>query len=270
MCTAFTRNVGLFCAAVLHCFIILSFPLGAVQEWNICNLLFAFYLFSCETVDVSEQAMSISMDARLAVILMFTLFLVPLICNLSPDSVDFLLGFRYYAGNWEQSTWLVRKRAWDSLVMPNVVARNKLYSTRVPYFDVCAIFGFRIMATPTGKALLRLLQRLLLRHHGDIGHKLRCDEYMLLDEGTVINRLYGWSWAWNERNVTSLKARLDAQGVSQNINRLDVIVLYISAVPTFSLCQPASFKWKILDFNSDVIEQGRWTVREIDDTPHFT
>ena len=120
------------------------------------------------------------MDAGLTMILACTLLIVPLACTLSPDSVDFLVGFRYYAGNWEQAAWLVRKRTWDALVMPNVVARKKLYSGKVPELDARMVFGFRIMSTPTGKSLLRLMQRLLLRHHGEVGHRLSSDETSLI------------------------------------------------------------------------------------------
>lgn len=53
------------------------------------------------------------------------------------------------------------------------------------------------------------------------------------------------------------------------VDKYDVMVIYIQSIPTFSFCKDASFGWRIFDFEHNLIDKGRFTVKEIDGVPHF-
>ena len=53
------------------------------------------------------------------------------------------------------------------------------------------------------------------------------------------------------------------------VDKYDIMVIYVKAIPTFSFCKEPSFNWIIFDFNHDVIDKGIFTMKEIDEIPHF-
>eukprot|EP01084_Bolivina_argentea_P082471 149336_1 len=270
----YARFIGISFALLLHLFIIANCPLGAVQEWNTCNILFAIYLFN-----FSEKSNSLQinqMDYRLQIILITTLILIPLIANIFPDRVDFLLGFRYYAGNWEQGTWIINKKQWDNKIVPNLVTINPIYSDEYnknskslwKLYETMT-FGFRILSTPTGKSVLNLLKKLICEHSDEIGYKLNINDYMILDESYVGCMIYGWQWVVNEYTLDSVKSVLYEKSLSNKIDKYDIMVIYVKAIPTVTFCSIQSFNWKIFDLNHNVIDQGIFTMEEIHTQPHF-
>eukprot|EP01084_Bolivina_argentea_P049983 91908_1 len=273
-----TRVIGIFCALLLHTFIILNFPMGAVQEWNVCNILFTLYLFvpnGTDSYSMNWNEILYTMDTRLQFILLFTLIFIPLLCNINPDIIDFLIGYRYYCGNWEQGIWIVNKKKWDNNIVPNLVCRNPIYSDN--YNNVHkkrqnqhdrGCFGFRIMGTPTGKSTLNILKLLINKYHKNIGYRLNLNDYMIVDESLICLMIYGWAMHWNPNTLNSLKAPLKKTNID-HINKYDIMVIYINSIPTIPLGKKPSFNWTIYDFNHDIIEKGSYTVKEIDDVPHF-
>lgn len=87
-----------------HVFITSSFPLGVPIEWNIVMVYGGLALFGAHA-DVS--AFSLGSPVLMA-LLAVPLFLLPLLGNLFPQYVSFLLSMRYYAGNWAYSVWLFK------------------------------------------------------------------------------------------------------------------------------------------------------------------
>ena len=79
-------------------------PAGAVFEWNLVSLYAAFFLFvghpHVTVLDIDSLP--------LALYLVVGLILLPLIGNLVPARVSFLVAMRYYAGNWAWNAWLFR------------------------------------------------------------------------------------------------------------------------------------------------------------------
>jgi len=89
-----------------HGFIAINNPSGMPIEWNILMIYGGFFLFGAHP-EVSPFA--VAAMPLLAVFLAFMLAVVPLVGNLLPARVSFLLSMRYYAGNWAYNIWLVRK-----------------------------------------------------------------------------------------------------------------------------------------------------------------
>src|SRR4029450_3364413 len=96
--------VGMIFVLLLHGFIIGNMPAGAVFEWNVVSLYAAFFLFVAH-----PQVTVLDIDSLpLAIYLIVCLVLLPLIGNLVPGKVSFLVAMRYYAGNWAWNAWLFR------------------------------------------------------------------------------------------------------------------------------------------------------------------
>jgi hypothetical protein len=96
--------IGLIFVVLLHGFILGNMPAGAVFEWNLVSLYAAFFLFA----GYPEVTVLDIDSVPLAIYLGVGLILLPLIGNLLPAKVSFLVAMRYYAGNWAWNAWLFR------------------------------------------------------------------------------------------------------------------------------------------------------------------
>jgi hypothetical protein len=103
--------VGMLLVLMLHGFILGNMPAGAVFEWTLVSLYAAFFLFVGH-----PQVTVLDIDSLpLALYLVVGLILLPLIGNLVPSRVSFLVAMRYYAGNWAWNAWLVRGDSYKKL-----------------------------------------------------------------------------------------------------------------------------------------------------------
>jgi len=116
---------GMTFVLLLHGFILGNMPAGAVFEWNLLSLYAAFFLFvghpHVTVLDVDSLP--------LAIYLVVGLVALPLVGNLVPAKVSFLVSMRYYAGNWAWSAWLFRgdsHRKLDRLKRASPLFREQL------------------------------------------------------------------------------------------------------------------------------------------------
>jgi hypothetical protein len=103
--------VGLGMMLLFHTFITSNVPMGVPIEWNVMVVYGGLFLFGAQTTASPMDIASPWLIAFLAV----SAGLVPLIGNLWPERVSFLMAMRYYAGNWGHSIWLFRGDAADKL-----------------------------------------------------------------------------------------------------------------------------------------------------------
>src|SRR5205085_658641 len=97
-------TIGLAAMLMFHLYITSNVPMGVPIEWNVFVVYAAFFLFGAES-QVSPFHLH---SPILAAYLIGAMFLAPLIGNLFPAWVSFLVSMRYYAGNWPYSVWLFR------------------------------------------------------------------------------------------------------------------------------------------------------------------
>jgi hypothetical protein len=145
--------VGLCMMVFLHTFITSNVPPGVPLEWNVMMVYGGFFLFS-ENADVSIFSMPLACGAFLAVMIVA----VPLLGNLVPSRVSFLMSMRYYAGNWPFSVWLFRGESHKKL------ERIKKSAAWVPdqlarFYDPATALG--IASRTVGFRLLHLQGRTL-------------------------------------------------------------------------------------------------------------
>jgi len=103
--------IGMTFALLLHGFILSNLPIAAVFEWNVLSVYAAFFLFVGHPT-VSLFAVG---SLPLTLYLVVALLLLPLLGNLVPSRVSFLVAMRYYAGNWAWNAWLFRNHSYRKL-----------------------------------------------------------------------------------------------------------------------------------------------------------
>jgi len=103
--------LGVVLMLLLHAFITGNVPMGVPIEWNAMVVYGGFALFWAHP-EVSPFALG---SPGLAGFLALMLVGLPLLGNLAPGRVSFLLAMRYYAGNWAYGVWLFRGEAYRKL-----------------------------------------------------------------------------------------------------------------------------------------------------------
>ena len=102
-------GVGLILMLLLHAYILSNVPMGVPLEWNVLVVYGGLFLFWANG-DVSPMEVR---SWSIGLFLFVWAFALPVIGNLRPPWISFLLAMRYYAGNWPASVWLFKKDAVD-------------------------------------------------------------------------------------------------------------------------------------------------------------
>ncbi|MDX2088691.1 MAG: DUF3556 domain-containing protein [Kofleriaceae bacterium] len=202
-------TVGIVMALVLHTFITSNVPMGVPIEWNLTVVYGVFALFYAHP-DVS------ALDAfrgpvLLAGFLGVMLIAVPLVGNLVPARVSFLLAMRFYAGNWPYGVWLFRGdsyRKLDRLVKAAPWVYDQLerfYDRETAVGVVGKVLAFRLMHLQ-GRALPVLLPKALAAEPGGALH-----EYEYLDGEIVGGMALGWNFGDGHLHREELLQAIQAQ-----------------------------------------------------------
>jgi hypothetical protein len=194
--------VGVVLALLLHGYITSNVPMGVPLEWNVMVAYGAFALFW------AHPGVSIAMIGPpvIAVFLAVMLVGVPLLGNLAPARVSFLLAMRYYAGNWPYSIWLfrgtsherLRRLTTSSAWVYDQLARFYDRATSVGLFG--KVLGFRLMHLH-GRALPQLVPKAVER----------LTDYEWVDGEVVAGLALGWNFGDGHLHHEQLLASLQAQ-----------------------------------------------------------
>ena len=179
-------SIGIAMMLALHGFITSNVPLGVPIEWNAMVVYGAFALFWAHP---EVSALDVG-SAPLAAFLAVMLVAVPLVGNLAPSRVSFLLAMRFYAGNWPYSVWLFRGESHQKLerlvkTAPWIYDQlGRLYDHTTSVGLVGKVMGFRMMHLQ-GRALPVLLPRAI---------DAPLAEYEYLDGELVGGLVLGWNF----------------------------------------------------------------------------
>jgi hypothetical protein len=154
-------SLGLVLMVVFHVYITSNFPAAVPIEWNVMMVYSACVLF----VGYGDVVLWSLSSPVLTGFLTVMLIVVPLIGNLVPSRVSFLLSMRYYAGNWPYSIWLFRGDSVNALhehvVTCSAHPREQmraLYDETIVEGSMQLLAAFRAMHLH-GRALHTLLPR---------------------------------------------------------------------------------------------------------------
>src|SRR6185436_7079620 len=193
--------VGLVLMLLLHGFITSNVPMGVPLEWNVMMVYGAFFLFYRHAgVSLAEISLPV------AVLVGTMCVAVPLLGNLFPSRVPFLLAMRYYAGNWAFSVWLFRgesHRKLERLTKSSAWVKDQLahlYDERTCIGILSKAMAFRFMHLH-GRVLSELVPRAAPK----------TQEYQWLDGELVAGMVLGWNFGDDHLHNEQLLRAVQAQ-----------------------------------------------------------
>jgi hypothetical protein len=205
-----------------------------------------FFLF-WKHADVSL----LDVNAPVAVLLAVMCVAVPLLGNLFPSRVPFLLAMRYYAGNWAYSVWLFRGDSHRKLERLTRSAGwiydqlGRLYDRGACVGIVGKVMAFRLMHLH-GRLLSQLVPRAVER----------LDEYEWIDGEIVAGMVLGWNFGDGHLHREEL-LRAVQQQCSFEPGELRCIMVEAQPLGRSTL------HYRIVDAKTGLLEEGQADVGEL-------
>ncbi len=239
--------VGMVLMLMLHGYITSNVPMGVPLEWNVMVVYGAFALFwahpDVTVLDVGSPV--------LAVFLLVMLVGLPLLGNLVPRAVSFLVAMRYYAGNWPYGIWLFRGESHAKLARL-VKSSGWVYEQLDRFYPratsvglVGKVVAFRLMHLH-GRALPLLLPKAVDRY----------EDYEHVDGELVAGVVLGWNFGDGHLHREQLLEAVQAQcGFEEG----ELRCIFVEAQPMFARTQA----WRIVDAKTGLVAEGEVDVGEL-------
>jgi hypothetical protein len=240
--------VGLIFVVLLHGFILSNMPAGAVFEWNLLSLYAAFFLFAGHPEVTVLDVHSLPLSLYLAV----GCVLLPLLGNLVPSKVSFLVAMRYYAGNWPWNAWLFRAESFKKL--DRIKRASPLFREQLERFAPAeaASMDARGMAFRSLHLQGRALGLLLPKAIG--GHPF--EEYSYVDGENVAGSVLGWNFGDGHLADERLLACVQEQCEFEDG---ELRAIMVESQPLLG----STLHWRILDARRGLLEEGRVSLDEL-------
>lgn len=231
----------------LHVYITSHVPMGVPLEWNVAVVYGGFALFWAHP-DVSVLSLGPPWVAAFVAVMALGL---PVAGNLWPRHVSFLLAMRYYAGNWANSVWLLRKDAVEKLKRLTMTS-PWIYQQLAHVYDretavglVGRVMAFRLMHLH-GRCLPHLVPRAVPR----------LQDYEWLDGELVAGMALGWNFGEGHLHHEQLLASLQRQcGFEEG----ELRCIFVESQPLHR--QQLAFR--IVDAKSGLREAGAFRIADL-------
>lgn len=252
----FSTNWTITLLAVLgmmafHVFIYSTFPLAVPMEWNIFFVFATPFLFLGFHASDGYAVTDFSSLWVLAAVLVLTLT-GPIVGNLKPEWVSFLISMRQYAGNWASGTMAFRMNDCEDKLDAGLVKGMKtqrqqliaLYGSEVAEIFLQKTTAFRSMHSH-GRAQLSLMQR----HVDDL------DNYRMREGEVVCTVLVGWQFGdghlFDERTLAAVQERC-------HFEPGEFVMTWTESQPIHK----KTVQYKVVDAALGVVERGYYDVRD--------
>jgi len=234
--------LGMVLVLMLHGFIVSNLPLGAVFEWNVLSVYAAFFLFA----GYPEVSLFAVGSAPLTIYLLVGCLVLPLLGNLVPSRISFLVSMRYYAGNWAWNAWLFRNESYkklDALKRVAPLLREQQQRFLPPAEAVAAdarFLAFRTMHLQ-GRVLGMLLEKAT--------DGSPSQEYTYTDGELVAGSVIGWNFGEGHLADERLMANIQSQC---HFEDGEVRAIMVESQPILG----NSLHWRIVDARRGTLEEG--------------
>lgn len=244
------QTIAVIGMIVFHAHIISTIPMGVPLEWNFFMIFGLAFLFG----HYGAVPLSHVNNPGMIVVLAVMGIVIPVVGNLYPEKVSFLLSMRYYAGNWASSTWLFCKQtdAEEKIdsgiykVAPTTVKQlAKVYDPVTADYVLEKGIAFRAMHSH-GRALNGLLARAV----DDV------DAYSVRDGETIAGIVTGWNFGDGHFHDRQL---LEAVQERCAFAPGDLRVITLESQPAHIQAQ----KYRIYDAAAGLLEEGWVDVAEM-------
>jgi Transmembrane protein of unknown function (DUF3556) len=233
----------------LHAFITSNVPMGVPIEWNVLVVYGGFALFWTHPAISLLDLGATPLTAFLVVMLV----VVPLVGNLFPGRVSFLLAMRYYAGNWPFGVWLFRGDSYRKLdrltkSAPWVYDQlERFYDRATAVGLVGKVLGFRLMHLH-GRALPLLLPKAVER----------LEDYEYMDGEIVAGLALGWNFGDGHLHHESLLRAIQQQC---EFAPGELRCVFVESQPLGR----ATLAYRIIDAGTGLLEAGELRVSALRD-----
>jgi len=202
----------------------------------------AFFLFVGHP-DVSLFAIG---SVPLAIYLVVALLVLPLLGNLVPSRVSFLVAMRYYAGNWAWNAWLFRDHSYrklDRVKRAGPLLFEQMHRLLPPEQALEGESGFLAFRT------LHLQGRVLglLLPQATDGNPFQ--DYSYIDGEAVTASVVGWNFGEGHLGDERLVAAVQEQC---QFDDGELRVICVEAQPILG----SSLHWRIVDAKRGVLAEG--------------
>jgi hypothetical protein len=239
--------VAIVLMLLLHAYITSNVPMGVPIEWNVAVAYGGFALFWAHP-DVSLLSIG---SPTVAVFLATMLVVLPLVGNVFPERVSFLMAMRYYAGNWAYSVWLFRGEAYRKLERLTKSSRwiydqlDRFYDRATSTGLVGKVVGFRLMHLH-GRALPLLVPKAVDR----------LEDYEWVDGELVAGMALGWNFGEGHLHQEQLLASIQAQC---GFEAGELRCIFVESQPLGR----STLAYRIVDSKTGMIEAGELPVAEL-------
>jgi len=235
---------------IFHLVILTAIPLGVPLEWNV------FMIFGVGSLFVAHAGVGVG-DLEhpwLVAALMAVIAVAIALGNFHPPSVSFLPGMRYYAGNWDISTWCLTESATEKIHAQGIglgkLQHKQLEQLVGPENAEIAMYrglAFRAMYAH-GRAVVTLLNRVMPPG--------RDTDYAVVEGEMVAAYALGWSFGdghlHNENLVRALHARC-------HFEPGEVRILMIDGQPIHHQRQ----EYRLVDAATGEFERGTFDIADL-------
>ncbi len=235
---AFYALMGITC---FHVFIFINLPMGVPLEWNIMMVYGGYILFLMNPT----FAVSAVSEPLIIVVLCISLVFLPILGNLFPKYISFLLSMRYYAGTWAYSVWLFKGNAMDKIdahipkTSPAIMKQLALfYDKKTSDAIFSRTIAFRMMHLP-GRALHELVPKAVDN----------IDDYVWMDGEFMAGEIIGWNFGEGHLHSETLLASVQKR-CHFEAGELRVIMVESPQFHTQKLA------WRIHDAKTGKMESG--------------
>jgi len=189
--------VGAIGMCLYHGFIINTLPFASVFEWNYFCIIMAIFLFY-PTVNTFAWPTSTALVCFLTVVSC----IVPLLGNIFPNVIPFLVAYRPYMGNWRfnfyvchksglekhknlktwENPWTEENGKWFYGMLGSIGKQGYDAMEQWPY-----IFGASLMYVPGYRAFPSIMEKLVEDNGWDL------DDVLFSHSEPYQNQVFGWS-----------------------------------------------------------------------------
>lgn len=233
-----------------HTFIFLNFPMGVPMEWNVMMVYGGWVLFGFNSGSLPSEVHSLPL-----IILFLLCFLaLPILGNLFPKYISFLLSMRYYAGTWAYSIWLFKGNSKMEKLEPNIKKTSPDIRTQLRFFYdektvnslLSRVISFRFMHLPS-----RALHDLLPKAVKNI------DDYYWLDGEFLAGEVVGWNFGdghlHHEPVLKSIQKRC-------NFDSEELRVIMVESPQLHN----GRMHWRIFDAKDGLQEEGYTYIKDLE------
>eukprot|EP00440_Ansanella_granifera_P004625 gb/GFBE01005014.1/.p1 GENE.gb/GFBE01005014.1/~~gb/GFBE01005014.1/.p1 ORF type:complete len:575 (+),score=122.97 gb/GFBE01005014.1/:1-1725(+) len=176
---------GVIGMMIYHAVIWATLPFASVFEWQYYTMVMTYYLYGC-------NSFSLPTSPLLVAFLVLVLVIIPVVGQIYPRLVPFLMAYRQYAGNWRQGSVFVRKSARAKL------EKLRSYNPLVKDDAAAEIEEWKVGAVFIVVPMYRGHTSMLEKFHEDTGTVP--DDFHGIGGFHFFNAAFGWDlgvgWLW--------------------------------------------------------------------------